>query len=247
VNNFPAKHFEEKVNGSLRAKRPLRHYSGALFLIFALLLAMSGLLAMILLQWNTLNQKNRILPASLLAVSTADYSGAHQPTGQVGVVEMAIVGDMIRDLDGLQPGDMENRLASVTAMFLSPVPTATPLYPHTIVPGSTRLPTQENPPGPHATSTGDYHSTATVLPALPTSGTPLVSQTLPGPTATPNVPVPTRSPVPNPQPTYTTVPIPPTSQPPTAAPPPPPATDKPHPVHPTDKPKDPKPTKKPKK
>ncbi len=39
------------------------------------------------------------------------------------------------------------------------------------------------------------------------------------------------------------VPIPPTSQPPTAASP----TDKPHPVHPTEKPKDPKPTKKPKK
>ncbi len=170
------------------------------------------------------------------------------PTRQVHVVEMAIVGDIIRDVDGLQPGDLNLRLTSIADIFLSPVPTATPIDPQTVVPGSTRLPTQENPPRPHATSTGDYHSTATVLPTLPTSATPLVSQTLPGPTATPDVPVPTGTPVPNPQPTYTSVPIPPTSQPPTVAPPPPPqATDKPHPVHPTAKPKDPKPTKKPKK
>jgi len=241
VNTSPEKRFEENVTGSMPEKRSIKRYSGTIFIILVVFLTMAGLLAMILLQWNSLNQPNRVLPASLLAVSTADYSGV-RPTGQVHVVGMAIVGDILKDQGDIQPGDLQLRLASITAIFLSPVPSATQFYTQSVVPGSTQLPTQENPPQPHATSTGVYHPTASQV--APTSNPPLVSPTLPGSTSTPNVPVPTETPAPNPQPT--SAPNPPasqtpTSQPPTAKPPPPKSTAKPPPPHPTDKPHPPHP------
>jgi hypothetical protein len=244
MNTAPENRTDGKMTRVMPVKRSIKRYSGTIFIILVVFLAMAGLLAMILLQWNSLNQPNRVLPASLLAVSTADYSGV-RPTGQVHVIGMAIIGDMLKDQGGVQPGDLTLRLASITAMFLSPVPTATPVYPQNVVPSSTPLPTQENPPQPHATSTGIYHPTASQV--APTSNPPLVSPTLPGPTATPIVPVPTQTAAPNPQPTSTSAPNPPTAVPPTAVPPPPQSTAKPHPPHPTDKPHPPKPTKKPKK
>jgi hypothetical protein len=197
------------------------------------------LLGMILLQWGSLNQRDRILPASLLAVSTADYSGA-RPTGQVPVIGMGIVGDMMKDDNGLQPGDLTTRLAAVTALFLSPVPTATALLPQNLVPGSTRLPTLENSPAPRATVTGAYHpiATASLAPPAVSQTVPATTGTVPAATSTvPPISYPTDTLPPVPKPSSTPQPPtiqPPTSQPATVQPPPPPpdppkATKEPNP------------------
>jgi hypothetical protein len=109
---------------------------GRLSLILSLLLGLVCLVALIMVQWNDLHQNNRILDASLLAVSTSDYSGS-RPTGQMQVIGLAIVGDQMRDA-GLQPGDLSTRLASVTAVLLSPVPTATLMHSFNITPTPTQ-------------------------------------------------------------------------------------------------------------
>jgi hypothetical protein len=253
VNIFPDEGYKVKVPPPLPEKQSLKRYSGGMFLILVLVLAMIGLLAMILLQWESLHQVNRILPASLLAVSTADYSGA-RPNGQVHVVGMAIVGDMVKELDGLQPADLKNRLASLTAVFQSPVPTAT--LPFGVTPRSTLLPTQEKSPQPGLAATRTNHPNATSVPVLPASSTPPVNPTLPPATVT--VPESTST-LPPPAPKSSATPQPPTlqpptSQPPTIQPPPPPpdppkATKEPKPNKEPKAPKDkdPKPTKKPKK
>jgi hypothetical protein len=163
-------------------------------LILGLLLGMFCLLAMILVQWNSLHQKDRILHASLLAISTEDYSGT-RPAGQVQVIGLAIVEDKMRDA-GLQPGDLTFRLASVTAVLLSPVPTATPIHSLTIIPSSTWTPALERSPYPTFTVTQTHLPTATQ--ALSASNTPAVSQTFPPMTATAPTATYTVSPVPYP-------------------------------------------------
>jgi hypothetical protein len=233
MNSLPEGKLEGNEIGSFQEKRSLKQISGAVSLTLVLLLGMFFLVAMILAQWSSLNQNDRILPASLLAVSTADYTGV-RPTGQVQVVGLAIIGDMMRDAS-LQPGDLNSRLAAVTAEFLSPVPTATLLYPQNVVPSSTPPPALDKSPHPGSTVTSPPQPTA--IRPLPPTNTSVVSQTVPPSTATPVVPVPTKTPIPNPVPTYTSTPIPPTSQPPNPKPPPVHPTQKPHPPNPTKKPK----------
>lgn len=73
--------------------------------------------------WWDLQRGNRVLNASLLAKSAADYSD--RPPARIPEVGLAIIEDMILDSDP-QPADLYERLASITAVLLSPVPTATP-------------------------------------------------------------------------------------------------------------------------
>ena len=242
-----------KAPGFLNWKRLVGQYFRESCLILVMLLGMFSLLAMILAQWSDLSQTTRILPASVLAVSAADYSGRH-PTGQVQVqvIGLAILGDKLRDA-GLQPGDLAQRLASVTAELILPVPTSTAMLVQTSLPNFTPTPTVGKSPKPPVPNTRTSIPTATQLP--PATQTPLPSQTNPPPTATlPSpVPGPTRTMTPAPMPTNipTSQPVPPTPQPPTQVPPtqvPPNPTNPPHPPHPTKEPKptkQPKPTKKP--
>lgn len=228
---------EGKVPGPFREKRTPGRYFGAKSLVLVLLLGIVCLLVMILIQWMNLNQKDVILPASLLARSTADYSGT-QPAGQVQDIGLAIIGDKMRDAD-LQPGDIALRLASVTAELLSPVPTATPFNSLNTIPSPTWTPTLQKSPQPVFTGTQTPLPSATKAFSAP--NTPAISQTVPLLTETAPAAIYTDTPTP-----YSTEAIPPGPLPtytPNATPIPP--TQKPHPVHPTQKPHSPKPTKKP--
>jgi len=237
---------ERKAPGPFRKTRVLERYFGAKFLVLVLLLGIVCFLVMILIQWINLNQKDVILPASLLARSTANYSGT-QPAGQVQDIGLAIIGDKMRDA-GLQPGDLRLRLASVTAELLSPVPTATPFNSLTTIPSSTRTPALEKSLYPAVTATKNFLFTSTQ--AFSASNTPAISQTAPPITATAPTsmyivtptPYSTETIPPGPLPTYTPNPTPiPTASNPTYISP----TQQPHPPPPTKKPHPPKPTKKP--
>lgn len=238
---------EGKAPGPFRKTRVLERYFGAKFLVLVLLLGIVCFLVMILIQWINLNQKDVILPASLLARSTADYSGT-QPAGQVQDIGLAIIGDKMRDA-GLQPGDLRLRLASVTAELLSPVPTATPLNSLNTIPSSTSTPTLEISPYPAFTATKTPLFIEATQ-AFSASNTPAISETASlltttAPTALYTVtPIPySTAPIPpGPLPTYTpdATPIP-TAYNPTHISP----TQQPYPPHPTKKPHHPKPTKKP--
>jgi len=259
MNANPERRLEGNAAGSPGEKRPLTQYFRESCLILVLLLGMFCLLAMILLQWSDLSQTTRVLPASVLAVSAADYSGS-RPTGQVRVIGLAILGDKLRDA-GLQPGDLTLRLASVTAELILPVPSATAILSLTGLPNFTATPSVGKSPNPPVTNTRtSFPSTTQPPPATqtpvpsqtnpPPTQTPLPSQTNPPPTATlPNpVPGPTRTTTPAPPPTNipTSQPVPPPPQPPTKVPPHPPHTPKPHkPPDPPHPPHPPHPTKKP--
>jgi hypothetical protein len=76
-------------------------------------------------QWLSLHKSDRFLSASLIAKSTV-YYGKSQPTTQVAQVKLEIIGDMLRDSQ-LEPDILAQRLGTLTAVLLSPVPTATQL------------------------------------------------------------------------------------------------------------------------
>jgi hypothetical protein len=209
------------------AKQDFRTFS----LILALLLGMVCLAAAILGQWNGLNQNDRVLPASLLAVSTEDYSGS-SPGGQVQVIGLAIIGDKMKDA-GLQPGDLSLRLASVTAELLSPVPSATANLSINATPTSTGTPAGGIPPHPTSTDSQIHHPTSTQAPI--SSDTPAASPTFSLVTATS---APSTSTVnPTPHPTQTSAPAPlPTTRPKPTSPPKHTPQPQPNPKH-TPKPK----------
>jgi hypothetical protein len=111
--------------------------------LLVLLLALISLGLLAARQWLILHQGDRFLDASLLAVSTADYSG-RRSTAQLAQVGTGIIGDLIRDN---QPGATEllNRLATANAMLLTSVPTATFLQSPTTTPTNTIVPATIKP------------------------------------------------------------------------------------------------------
>ena len=135
-------------------------------------------------EWLGLHESNQFLNASLLAKSTADYKSSRlgTPVAQVG---LGIIQDLIKDSNP-DPKDLQNRLASITEMMLSPVPSLTAL------PGF---------PNPHA---------PTATRAVPTlTATPIYTSTLTQgmtPSATAQMPTLTSSPIPNSTPTPTNAP-----------------------------------------
>ena len=135
-------------------------------------------------EWLVLNESNQFLNASLLARSTADYRSSRSGTPMVQV-GLGIIRDMIKDSNP-DPTDLQNRLATITGMMLSPVPsqTALPGFPNSHAPTATRV-------VPVLTATPNYTST---LPQAVTF------------TATPQMPTLTASPYPNSTPTPTYVP-----------------------------------------
>ncbi len=212
-------------------KRPLKQYFGTFSVILAVLLGMVCLLAMILLQWNSLHQDDRILPASLLAVSTEDYSGG-RPLRPAQVIGLAIIGDTMKDT-GLQTSDLSGRLASVTAELLTLVPSATANLPHTVTPISTGTPSSKT--SPHPTLAQTQLSPTSQLPSA--SNTPAASPIVPPITATSAPATSTAGPVAHPTNTSSPAPLPTSPSKPT-----PPTKPTPQPKH-TPKPKK---TKKPK-
>jgi hypothetical protein len=109
------------IAGNARGRRFGRE---ALLLVF-LLVSLVGFGGLTIHQWMDLHQINRYLKTSILAKSTADYSG-RRPTAVVARVGLGIVRDIIRDSQA-EPGDLNQRLAKVTAQLLLPVPSATSL------------------------------------------------------------------------------------------------------------------------
>lgn len=210
--------------------------------LLGLLLGMFCLLVLILVQWNNLHQKDRILHVSLLALSVADYGGS-RPTGQVQVIRPAIVEDKMKDAD-LQPGDLTFRLATVSAALLSPVPSATPFYSLKITPSSTWTLTLERFPHPTSTPAQTHPPTATQV--LSASNTPAVSQTFPPLTVTAPVATDTVSPVQNPTETMSPDPLPTYTPTVGTTTPPLPTPTNPHPIHPPQPTSHPQPTKHPK-
>ena len=120
-----------------------------------------------------MHQSDRFLNASLLAGSTADYSRS-QPGTQVAQVGLDIIGDMLVDSQ-IEPTDLSKRLAAVTAVLLSPVPTTTP------------VPASPSPQPTAGTKTSTLAPAAT--PTAPLTVTPhslpTATSSLPAPTATP--------------------------------------------------------------
>jgi hypothetical protein len=171
-------------------KRSLEKYFRAFSLLLVVLLGMVCLAAMMLSQWNSLHQDDRILPASLLAVSTEDYSGS-RPVSRAQVIGLAIIGDTMRDT-GFQSGDLTARLASVTAELLSPVPSATANLAHTATAISTGTPSSKISPHPTLAQTQlppttqppSASNTPATTQAPSASNTPAASPTFPSITAT---------------------------------------------------------------
>jgi hypothetical protein len=208
----------------------MQHWSsGRCLLTLVIFLGCLSLGWGVLEQWIDQNQSDRFLNASLLAMSTADYSKS-QPDVQIAEVKLEIIGDMIQDS---QPEleERSKRLASITAVLLSPVPTTTPLpdLPSPFIPSATRtlLPTPTAIHPASATATKNIIPTTTrVLPTLtpkptftstpsqvvtpsiiPTSST--SSPTPPARTPTPTqsaLPTMTPTPSPSPSPSKTLLP-----------------------------------------
>jgi hypothetical protein len=136
--------------------------------------------------WLALNESSQFLNASLLARSTADYRSSQSgtPIVQVG---LGIIRDMIKDSNP-DPTDLQNRLATITGMMRSPVPsqTALPGVPNQHAPTATRA-------VPTLTATPIYTSTLTQAVT---------------PTATAQMPTLTSSPYPSTTPTPTYAPTP---------------------------------------
>jgi hypothetical protein len=206
-------------------KQPQPPFFRAYPYVLGLMLGLVLLLVMILKGWNSLHPKDQILDASVLAMSVPDYSGS-RPAGSVQIIGLSIIGDAIRDSDPLA-GDIPSRLASVTAVLLLPVPTATPIYALDTIPSSTWTLTVEIRLSPTLTVTKTNLPTSTQT--LIASITPTPSQTVPALTET--IPTTTDTIQPTIHPTETQTPTPPS----TSVPPTPQRTHT-HPVHPTEKP-----------
>jgi hypothetical protein len=149
-------------------------------------------------EWQALNESSQFLNASLLARSTADYrsSWSGTPMVQVG---LGIIRDMIKDSNP-DPTDLQNRLATITGMMLSPVPsqTALPGFPNSHAPTATRA-------MPVLTATPIYTSTLTQVMTLTATAQMPTLTSSPYPSSTP---IPTYVPTSTQQPRITKTPRP---------------------------------------
>ena len=156
---------DEKIGHEKEMVTRWRYRWGSIGLL--VMLVACGCLGVITVrQWRSLYQSDRFLDVSLLAMATADYSRS-QPGTRVAPVGLDIIGDMLVDSQ-VEPTDLSRRLASVTAVLLSPVPTATPV-PVSSSPQATAV---TGIPSPHPTATPPASNTATPH-SLPTATRPL--------------------------------------------------------------------------
>ena len=129
-------------------------------------------IALILPQWFARAQAQTRLPISLHSNEEADYSADPHPK-YVPAIGLGILQDILTE-NTVSPEEVSARMATVTAVLNTPIPTATPAP--GLRPAATSVPLQpENPTATQVMNTESFRGTSTPTPS-PT-GTPAVSPT----------------------------------------------------------------------
>lgn len=175
-----------------------RKHRKVLAFLLILLLALTCLIITLLPQWLASAKMPTLLPVNLHSSGEADYSVDPWPRRVPGI-SLAILKDIILDNEPYAT-DLADRLATVTAVLGSPIPTMTPAFASapTLV-QTAAVPTENISQIIASTATQIPNPTLSVSSTPTAARTPTVvmaSSPTPEPTGTPNKVVPTRTPTP---------------------------------------------------